>query len=273
MRTDENVHWSLWPHGFVHPQIPDQKGMAYVLKYALKDQFNSVNSQGTMRYTKSEDNSASMFRMSKEPAIGFRYLQQKLDDWERRLIVPIKLQVAVPNYSGYWWPKATLRPYFLQRLHEINKKRRELTGKNCPQWATLLAGLSEIKNEKDMEHLYYGEEKEDAGVSEATFAAEVAAHQSAANEARKISEIRSRCGGTRVCRSCFDGKTDEQKAELAAWQRQVNTVYSDDHSTGNYTREQWFRSRDQINPHCTRKLQSDHGRAFGIGRPARRQLC
>lgn len=139
-----NQHWSIWSdfHGYVCPQVPDQGGVAYVLKYAMKDQFNVVKSEGTARFTKSERHAAGMFRMSKQPAIGWRYLQEKIDDWDERGCVPTDLLVKIPGYSGYYWPKGKTREAALKALHDINHMIREEKGRDAPQWDALLHSVA-----------------------------------------------------------------------------------------------------------------------------------
>ena len=68
--TDPNhvkrLTWSHWPWGLISVQVPDQGGMMYALKYALKDQFNVEKSRGTMREHKAEAWGSGFFRMSKK---------------------------------------------------------------------------------------------------------------------------------------------------------------------------------------------------------------
>jgi len=139
-----NQNWSIWSdhYGYVCPQVPDQGGVAYVLKYAMKDQFNLVNAEGTQRFTKCERHAAGMFRMSKKPAIGWRYLQQQIDRWEERGSVPPDLLVKIPDYSGYWWPRGAFRKAALKALHDVNLTINEECGRDAPQWNTLLASLA-----------------------------------------------------------------------------------------------------------------------------------
>ena len=81
--TDPNkakrLLWSCWRHGLLSVQIPDQGGMAYALKYALKDQFAAVKSAGTMREAKADNWGSGFFRMSKFPPIGSEWLAKKLE--------------------------------------------------------------------------------------------------------------------------------------------------------------------------------------------------
>lgn len=52
---DRRVDWSFWPHGYSYFQQPDYKGLAYALKYAVKD-----SAPGSVR----------PFTLSKKPPIG-----------------------------------------------------------------------------------------------------------------------------------------------------------------------------------------------------------
>ena len=133
MPKNHRIHWSAWPHGHINVLTPDQKGMSYVLKYALKDQFNVVKSANHARITKAENHSASKLVMSKSPPLGQRFLDWQLNEWEDALEVPVSLNIPVPDYTGYWYLQGDFRVRAIERLHEINETRRKKYSSDCPQ--------------------------------------------------------------------------------------------------------------------------------------------
>ncbi|UAB90386.1 hypothetical protein I5192_06915 [Ruegeria sp. SCSIO 43209] len=247
-------HWQYWPHGHVTTDNPDQGTLAYVLKYALKDQFNVVNSKGTMREAKSENDGASYFRMSKVPPIGFRWLERKCEEWERKLIVPVTLNLNVPDYSGYWYPKGKQREYLLNRLHHINKLRNQKYGQDCPQWNALLASVSVV--EKDWEGLIYGEIEEYEQEYDERAWQEKLGHWKA--------KIRKRCGGIYPCRKCYRGLNAEAKDGLKAADYIARYSYQEKRAKGERrSYEDWWRSLDICNYHCAYKNDDAHKETFG----------
>lgn len=249
MRLDYDCHWSMWDHGMVHVQVPDQGGMSYVLKYALKDQFNVVKSKGTMRETKAENFGAGMFRMSKQPPIGFRWLEQQCDRWEQMLVVPPRLELKIPEYSGFWWPQGLLREYLLERLHQINQRCNEIKGTDCPQWSTLLATVED--QVKDYEDLVYGtpdqeEEEFDAGA----WLQHLEREQRTRAQSHKHAKVRNRCGGVRVCRLCWAGSFRERRKDFKDWFHDQKAQYYASGQSEHISFAKWFRNQRQTNPFC-----------------------
>lgn len=248
-RKAHMLHWRFWPHGHVVVKRPDQGGMQYVLKYALKDQFNVVKSKGTMRFSKAENHGASYFRMSKQPPLGFRFLQEQCDRWEQRGAVPVKLELSIPEYKGFWWPKAKQREYLLDRLYLINEGIKERTGRDAPQWDALLASLVSV--EKDWEALVYGPETEETEEFDAeAWAQHLALEQSRRERDHREAERRSRCGGIRVCRLCWRGKSKEAQARYHDWYNQRVAEFVTDTQTPALSIDHWYRLKKQTNPHC-----------------------
>lgn len=206
MPLERNVIWNCWPHGHVYVQQPDAGGVAYALKYALKDQLSVVNSRGTARETRAENYAAALFRMSKRPPIGQPFLGQRLEQWRERLIVPPDLRIRVPDYRGYWYPTGALREYLLQGLHEINSEHVERHGRDVPTWAALMSSAE--KSETDWEALQYGQEEE----AELTEEQERAIRRREKQEARRAEQARNRfqtsqaivrnCGRFTACDDC-----------------------------------------------------------------------
>lgn len=245
--------WSMWPHGHNVVKEANAETMAYVVIYACKDQFNVVKSKGTMREHKSENSGASYFRMSKHPPIGIRFLERVCDDWEERRIVPPTLQIRVPDLKSYWWPKGQLREFVLRRIWEINEKRKEETGHDCPQWNTLLSSLVDVNENRDWETLVYGPdtEQEEEDFSFDAWKHELERHQLKRQEAHRATELRNRCGGIRVCRLCWRGKSQEAKDAWRKWEEYQKAAYlRDDERPLGIDFDQWYREKGEINPHC-----------------------
>lgn len=77
----ERWDWAYWPHGFTYVQNPDHaKGIAYVAKYALKDE----NSQG----------SAKSLMVSKKPPLGEAFFVERA-----RLLVARRMPMATAKYT------------------------------------------------------------------------------------------------------------------------------------------------------------------------------
>lgn len=234
------LQWSLWPHGHVVIKEGTQEAVSYAVKYALKDQFNVVKSRDTGRLSKAENHGASYFRMSKKPPIGFRWLEQMCDSWEARLVVPISLNLKVPGYSGFWWPKGLLREYLLERLFLVNERSKELLGRDAPQWFTLLASVESV--EKDWDTLVYGPDLEQS-----------AALWEADRTRKQIETLAAKnnpCGGIRVCQLCWRGKEKGERAAFQSWYAEQARLYVTEQSDFTGTLDQWFRQKGQTNPHC-----------------------
>ena len=227
-------------------QKPDKKGIRYALKYALKDQNGLSKSEGTNRLPKAEVWAASMFRMSKKPPIGYRYLEKICDEADAGGYVYPSMRLRVPNIDGFWYPSGILAEYFLARMHDINAKRREQLGVDLPQWSALIAEFeavdASIDVTKQLEVLHYGKTKKGNGAArsseerrEARAAldqyiairrqdAESAAFREA--EANQYRRYVGRCGGFKPCVDCYFGLADVEK-------RAVDAGYQK-------TAEEWF---------------------------------
>lgn len=246
-------HWSLWPHGHCNFRVPDQGGIAYVLKYAMKDKFNVEKSKGTMREHKAETHAAGYFRGTMHPPLGVRWLNEKCNRLEAQLAVPTNLKFTVPGYSGYWWPKDTCRKYLLSRLRGINEKRNELYGQDCPQWGSLLSSV--VSNEKDWEYLYYGEIEEDAEQYDAWEWQD----QLGLPEA----QIRRKCGHWRPCGRCKRGLGKEARKDARKWYTVATRLWvTDTEGPTAQSFEKWYRARKKVNPFCGLKHLDDRKAAF-----------
>lgn len=147
-KRKRRLNWSQWPLGFCTFQQPDQGGMSYVLTYCLKDQFTHQKSKGTMREAHVENFATGLFRMSKRPAIGERYLWGILEALNKKGAVLPSLKIQIPDFSGYWHPHGNLRKMLLWGMVAINQRVLWATGANAPQWPSLLASCGD--NETDL---------------------------------------------------------------------------------------------------------------------------
>lgn len=194
------LNWSLWPLGFVVMQEADEGGMAYVLSYCLKDQFTNEKSKDTMREAKAENFATGLFRMSKRPAIGERWLVAKMERLAALGAVLPSLALQVPGASGYYVPSGTFREKTLWHLHALNQHARNQTGRDAPQWSALLSSLGNAEDDTlspDLEILLDVEKIE---VPLETVLARKAAERSRAVEANAL---RGRCGGPFPCDDCL----------------------------------------------------------------------
>jgi hypothetical protein len=256
-KFDMRLNWTLWKNGFVYLQQSDQGGVAYILKYILKDQYNIVNAKGTMRETTAENYSASYFRMSKQPPIGGEWLAAKLKTLNDKMAVPTSLQLKIPNYTGYWYPKGVLREYLLDEVYRINQEVIAETGRPAPQMNALLHSV--VSQEKELERLQYGKEKdEDEELTDGTFERKL--DVSARQYAQTYDErgIRTRCGGQSPCEACLRGFTDFENQRFKEWSLawQETRKREGEASSGE------FKEKRTPNPFCVLKNAGNVRRAF-----------
>ncbi len=258
-KRKRRLNWTLWPHGFMTLQEPDQAGMNYVLSYCLKDQFSGEKSSGTMREASSENFATGLFRMSKYPPIGENFLMRKMESLLEKGAVLPALQIRVPGFSGYWQPSGSFRKKLLWCLVALNKRILWTTGAPAPQWSSLLSSLSQ--NDADLEILNGPQQNEQ---DEQTLEAAVAFRGREVAEARRLGEIRRNCGRRIPCLSCLNGSTEGQirdfglvrtEAEDGSW------VYaSSDGLPGTY--KELCRPLGRSNPACKRLGTADLRKAF-----------
>jgi hypothetical protein len=278
----KRCHWSFWEHGHVNVLRPDRKGMAYVVKYCLKDSFNVVNSKGTAREGKAENHGASYFRMSKKPPIGQRYLRQKLESWAERGVVPPELEITIPDYrGGYWYPKGKLRDWLLGGVREINEAIKAATGKDAAGWRPLLASV--WNDEKDADNLLYSEpepylidegkgeeeiEKEKDKIVKKGFEHVEEKTKKEANAASvwlgkyepptklERDAAETICKRLTICATCQRLQTVEDKEEYRLWLERKEREYL---RQGGVDRledfEEWYKAKKQFNPNCRKFIE------------------
>lgn len=259
-KRKRRLNWSLWPYGFVTFQEPDQGGMSYVLSYCLKDQFTHEKTYGTMREAKTENFATGLFRMSKRPAIGETFVFAKLEALDAKGSVLPSLQVKIPDFGGYWHPTSTLREKLLWGLRAINTRVNWTTGRDAPQWSTLLANSQE--NPKDMEALIGPQKDEENEVSDET---EFARRGRETAERQRIGQMVRTCGGLLPCTNCLHEIPDAELRRLG-----VERQWPSDGSEWTYEPLAGFnpiadrqkRPLGQINPYCQRRGSKLAKRAF-----------
>lgn len=223
-------HWSLWGRGFVTFQEPDQGGMAYVLSYCLKDQFTVAKSRDSARVVKAENFATGVFRMSKKPAIGERWLYDKFARLDAARACMPDLNFKVPDMSGYWHPSGSFRKKSLWALVALNRRALWATGRNAPQWASLVNSCQE--NEHDMEILNYGQKEEHPRYAierEAEACVEREARVNVGENARRfrIADTRKKCGSAIPCGQCRLALSDSDLASFGfrkVWREIKNGV-------------------------------------------------
>jgi hypothetical protein len=261
MEVEKRKHWSCWKHGHVLVQEPGERGIRYVLKYLLKDQFNVLKSKGNKRFSSAENYSASMFRMSKLPPIGWRFLAKKLEGLCAIGAVPPSVEVQIPDAKGFWWPRGQMRTDYLYGLHLINEKRKRETGKDCAQWSSLVHSVSQTGIEADLEVLLNGwqaEQRSSQGKIERDwidFKVDFRKRQRLRDQAVADRKIVRRCGHITPCDRCAEGRSVEVLAELERERRHWFVLWSERYSSkddelAERCFEEWWVDRSRISRGC-----------------------
>lgn len=213
---DTRYRWSFWPHGHLLFQIPNERGIRYALKYALKDQLGVSKSEGTNRYYKAQVWAASYFRMSKKPPIGFRFLRQQCDLAAAGGWVFPSFSLRVPGTNGFWFLSGKFAEYFAQRMSDINRTHIRVNGYPCHGFSSLYAsivafddahGFSKIREVFDCVSQGTEQAASPEGVGPiAGFGEEYeASRQQAERRAQyRLRSVVSRCGGFGPCSGCFN---------------------------------------------------------------------
>lgn len=251
--------WSHWPHGHVVVQEPDRAGMQYVIKYAIKEQFNARKAKHTSREAKSSNTGAAMFRMSKFPPIGMRWVEQVTNELlEMRQVLP-KLTLTPPGTTGYWRPSGFIRQQLIRRLAIINAITLAETGRNAPQWRTLLHSVEDQPS--IWEELTNGEEKAEEW-SEAEFASELLQRSKEIAAREKNKTIRRRCGGLYPCAGCVNGMdADEIKEFEQKYKADYTYLHSGPSGRNNSPEQKWRRLREP-SPYCKQRELAHIKQAF-----------
>lgn len=153
--------WSLWKHGFVTVQEPDYGGMRYALAYALKDQFNVLNSIGTMREASAETFGTGYLVMSKKPPICARWIDAYVERCREKRLIPPSLSVSVGGLERPFWPSGLLATRLLAGLRSVNDQIRAETGRNGAGWSTLVHEARVMDDHLETLGVIGGEERQE----------------------------------------------------------------------------------------------------------------
>lgn len=260
-KRKRRLNWTLWPHGFMTLQEPDQGAMNYVLSYCLKDQFTEQKAQNTMRHAKAENFATGLFRMSKRPAIGENFVMRKMEGLlEKGACLPA-LKMTIPGFRGYWQPSGSFRKKLLWCLVALNKRILWATGANAPQWSSLLQSCAE--NPADLEVLN-GPQKDD---DETSLDRQIAFRQAEAAEAARQRQTRDRCGQAVPCRRCLNALSEDQLRDIGIERR-----WDDEAGGGGATyhpapgtpdfQDRFHPSGSGVNPLCGLRGTAQIARAF-----------
>jgi hypothetical protein len=248
-KRKRRLDWTLWGHGFVTFQTPDEGGMKYVLSYCLKDQFTGEKSKGTMREAGAENFATGLFRMSKRPAIGEAFLMRKMAALEASGSVLPALNISIPDFNGYWQPSGSFRKKLLWCLVALNRRIVWTTGGNAPQWSALLASC--VDNETDLEILN-GKPQEQDPIS---FDSEIQHRERQFADFKHRTETARKCGSVIPCQDCLH-ELDRFDLHTLGLQRfegdEGNWVY---HSIAGFAPvdERRKETLGRINPYCQAK--------------------
>lgn len=267
--------WSLWPHGFVVVQQPDEEGIKYALTYALKDAFTVEKSQGTMRENRVEKYATGYFRMSKTPPLGSDFIDEVIYRAYTTGDLPYQLRIDVPDSEHYYYPSGTLRNRLLVGLRRVNQSFQLQHGQSCAGWSTLLHFCKD--NESDMEVLTYDEKEQwqlaQEAAGEFARSIDLANRETAARQQTR--EIRHRCGAALPCVECLRGLPDEIVWSYGVrWNRDAQLEAFTPEGQGLIDGVGKTRHQKTGNPHCqlaetaSRKAvfsQSASPRAFTTG--------
>lgn len=198
-KQKRRLNWSMWPHGYVTFQEPDVGGMHYVLSYCLKDQFTAAKSKGTMREAKAENFGTGLFRMSKRPAIGEQFLFNKFADLDKEGACLPALSFKVPGFHGIYQPSGSFRKKALWGLVALNQRALYTTGRDAPQWSSLLSSCQD--NQADLEILINVKTEEQETDGELVQQLELRSKE--IDWFAKVGEARRKCGRVVPCAGCL----------------------------------------------------------------------
>lgn len=148
------LDWDKWGRGFVVVQDANQDSIRYAISYCLKDQFTVEKSRDTAREAQAENFATGLFRTSKYPPIGWRWLSRKMENLLASGQCLPNLNISIPGLRGYWSPTGGMRKVVLWYQLALYQATIWRTGNPPAQWGSFVASLSE--NETDMEFLQNG---------------------------------------------------------------------------------------------------------------------
>lgn len=222
---EKNHHWDVWGHGQIKLQVPGFRGISYVMKYIGKDNFSANKSLGHGRSYKAPQHIATLFRMSKKPPIGDRYLEEIIRQCRERQNVLPRFEITIPNYKYYWRPTGRQAEMFLIAMHDINEDYKSVRGYDTPCYTSLVSDVSKktdalgVEN-KLLECLYYGAESEEKPTDEEIehefqkLATDIQKAQNGYYRNQNAIKDWLRCSGPRPCESCITELTVPDKVAL-----------------------------------------------------------
>lgn len=248
-RGQNRLDWSLWPHGFVVFQEPDQGGLRYVLKYAVKDQFSARKSADTGRFDVSERFAASYFRMSKAPPIGHEFFWGRVRALVERGQFPVDLRFRVDGLDGYWFPDKMFRFDLLRYLAQSVPVIEAAFGCVPPQLGAFVASLSErdqeVWNELTASPADPAEEEDDLRGRLRTLSARVADRR--AHEA--FGDLAAAACSLFLSPEELGSLSSAEYARYLAWVRVlVEQARGEGVRTERRDLDLWWRKRREINP-------------------------
>jgi hypothetical protein len=212
--------WSKWPYGHVFLDRMDRGSAEYVLKYAIKDQFNSVKSRGTARENKADSYGASFFRMSKMPPVGYNYLQRRIGMWMANGQVPPDGLVTVEGLKGKWYPRGFMRDAFIEGLAVVYNYSLETRGKPPAGWSALMGnwvktetGLRDIEAITGVLEDAAEKERQDA-IEQISSGERIFGHESIPTKYRV-------CGRAYPCDTCLEDASDGQRLDYHGRAREL----------------------------------------------------
>lgn len=241
--------WTMWPHGFVVVQEPDEGGIRYALSYALKDQFSVKKSLGSKRHARAEEFPTGFFRPSKRPPIGRVFLDHVLGQLEASGSVLTRLVLRVPNYSWPWYVHGSERRYLLTRLCEINDAIRETTGRDAPQWPALLKSLENSPADMEIINGTTTEENPD-DPDHTSIGASLKLRERETQQRYADTQTARSCGRALPCKLCLRTLAPEDRDALG-----VDVSFGEDGSEiwtyrhGDFAKES-ARPLGKLNPYC-----------------------
>lgn len=260
----KRLDWDLWGHGFVTLQGPGFEVMHYVLSYCLADQFTVEKAKDTARVLSASNFATGLFRMSKRPSIGEKFVFQRFAQFAERGECLPSLSLKVPGVKGYYHPAGRMRELMLWGLVGLNQTARNITGRDAPQWSTLLHSCKD--NENDLEVLIgpLPEKLTDEQLAKILYG-----RQRDSADQRRI-DLRKKCGSALPCHGCLVQFDEDKLKSLGVVKFETESGFGEKrwvtrfHALPGYpsVKERWRQRIDGINPHCLARDSVDVCDAF-----------
>lgn len=263
-------HWTLWGKGFVTFQEANLRAMRYCAWYVVMDQYTAEKSKGTAREAKVLNFATALFRMSKRPAIGEKWLVQKMEALDRRNAVLPNLNLQVPGMPGYWQPNGLFRKKLLWHLVALNQRISWSTGAPAPQWTPLLSNLAHSDADRRILDGTAQEEHDDD--DDAGDIGWEIVNRATPVKSDFRTDLRYKCGRGLPCKTCLDALSESQLAGLGVERIEGGSesiwdyVYLDD---GKWLSTRKTKPGSQPHRYCVKRRTEpkELGHAFPLFRP------